>query len=1555
MATGKLSIYDGMGDPVDFVQEFKICALMKGWDEAKCFANFPVFLKAKAQRVYESALAGEEPPTTSQKAYEVVIKGCKPPDESLLVKFLSRKIKPGETVSFFALELQQLLHIAMPELQAKYQSAFLRAHLCLSLPKELQDLVNFTADNLTWDQLLVKLDYMDKRTGGPSGSLSSQYKQNALNTLIKNEPIDTFATDTRYESLPTYVRNRDGQQQQNYRSNQGSQPQFAGKCHYCKITGHRQADCMRFKSKNMSDKRDSVPQYQNRGGQFNRNRSALNNTEAVDQFSNEEFPFSISNNVMEVQLNETFSEPTVGKSVSTLLKCDVELTLYGRRHVVKALIDGGSSHSFISPRVLSDEQVLEVTNKAKRQNFSITGATGAVDCQCALTSAELRLASWMGKHTFIIANPVRKHDMILGRDFLKTNCVSVNHSNDSISIEGLDIHVNTVSAIGNSWLTKEMVIECDLNSIVCDFSSLDVCELNNVEIEQPKMSTVMTVLEETVVRGNTQRLVKLFDGCAANRRQIEPGFSLFEPVRPFPEDCLVSRSAHTAGEAVYCNVMNAGDSDIVLEAGRQLGQLTDIDRANIQFDKDVESFVPLNINYVLKEADKFKIKPDDPMLKMVGNDRLSELQRKMLMVVLTLNSDVFQWDQKGLGRTKLVEHHVNTGDSRPVQQKQYPIPTVAYDEVRKQTAQMLKDKIIRPSSSPWRSPVLLVKKKDSSGSVVGYRFCIDLTKINAVTVKDSYPLPLISKTVDRLSGAKYFSSGDLDRAFWQIGLAEEDKEKYAFVMDSKLYEPNVMPFGSMNAPSTFQRLVDRVLSGLTWKQCLVYLDDVLIFSRTFEQHLCDIHETLSRFRFAGLMLKPAKCNFAKTEVDYLGFRICEQGIRASDKKLEAMAKQKPPAITKNLFNFLCSITYYRRCVPKYGELTYQLYRMCDEKKRLCTWTPEAMKCFSILQQAFVSAPILAFPDFTKPFIIHTDASDIGISAVLLQMFELLRPLAFSGRRLTGTEQRYSASERELLGIVEGYDTNHHIVYGRHIEFYTDHKPLVTMQELKRPSGRLGRLFHRLAGVDYNLNYIPGSQNFLADFLSRSFDPDTKQAELNYLALQSTVDWSAEQMKDVEVRKIATCVAENLDEFEWLKVDFGKRWVREKKHLYIEQDGKKQTLKHGSNRVMVPTYMKSEVLQHHHDSPFSGHRGYESTVLSINKRYYWNFMPTEVEAYCKSCIKCQRFNYACLHNRAPMKSIVVTRPWQMLGLDFMGPFKATERGNRYIIVGIDHFTKYIEAAATASFDAETTAWFVVNQIICRFGMVEEILSDQGVNFESQLFAHLCMLLGTNKLHTSTYHPECNGGTERSNKTIKPNLAKFVNAEHDDWDLQLQMAISAYNCTMHSTIKMTPFEAVFGRQPVLVSDVILNNQLRADTKLKDVSYFVRALRLNADYISSLINEHTDKAQEKQRKSYDRLIKDRVVFEVGEFVKLKNFRVRPGKSKAFEAKFLGPFKIIKQTGDLNYKLLAADGSTQVVHYNRMSHFNLREGIVADPVFIPVQPVRCGEAQVPVCASNL
>jgi len=367
------------------------------------------------------------------------------------------------------------------------------------------------------------------------------------------------------------------------------------------------------------------------------------------------------------------------------------------------------------------------------------------------------------------------------------------------------------------------------------------------------------------------------------------------------------------------------------------------------------------------------------------------------------------------------------------------------------------------------------------------------------------------------------------------------------------------------------------------------------------------------------------------------------------------------------------------------------------------------------------------------------------------------------------------------------------------------------------------------------------------------------------------------------------------------------------------------LRHGQNRIVCPSQMKRSVLEWHHDSAFAGHRGPETTINAIKPRFYWNFMPSEVRKYCQSCSLCQRFNYPTAHARAPLIPISCERPWQIVGLDFMGPLQQSSSGNAYIIVAIDHFTKYVEAAATVTCDALTTAQFLFNTIVCRYGMVESILTDQGANFESKLFKHLCELIGSKKIRTSTYHPEGNGKTERVNKTVKPCLAKFVNDAHSDWDLFLSMAIAAYNSSVHSTIGISPFEAMFGRTPVLVADVIAKNKLPSNTRLSDVSEFVVRLKRNASRIHESILRHSVEAQARQKKNYDKHVRDRSEFAVGDLVKIDNPRHRIGHSKCFEAKFLGPFRVVETIGE-------RDGSSaglrdELVHYNRLYKYCERE----------------------------
>jgi hypothetical protein len=541
---------------------------------------------------------------------------------------------------------------------------------------------------------------------------------------------------------------------------------------------------------------------------------------------------------------------------------------------------------------------------------------------------------------------------------------------------------------------------------------------------------------------------------------------------------------------------------------------------------------------------------------------LSSAQRVALKLVLLKRHDAFAWDNDTLGRTTILEHTVYTGDHPPIQQYQYPIPSIAKEPMREQVNEMIKKNIVRDSSSSWCSPVLLIKKTLPDGTAK-YRFCIDLRKVNEVTAKDCYAIPRIDETVDALCGSAFFSSMDVDRAFWQIAMAEQDKHKFAFRVDGRLLEPNVMPFGSKNAPSTFQRLMDKVLRGLTWKQCLVYIDDVLVFARTFEEHCERLDAVLGRIQHAGLKLKPNKCEFGTTEVNYLGFQVSDKGVRPSPRKVEVLLATEPPKLTKVLHSFMCSINYYRTLIPCYSKLTAQLLTMSNSKCKWVTWNESILADFLNLKKALANAPILAFPDFGKTFVLQCDASKTSIGGVCLQMHfvngrQILKPVMFFGRKLTLTEQRYSTTEREMLAIVYGYQSCYHFVYGRKIVFGTDHKPLVTLCKLKRPFDRLGRLLNHLMGVDYTLEFIPGNLNYLADFMSRAVVQDTVStptalATANSMELKSKLNWIDEQTNDKELSEVKRCVKAGAVDSEWLRIVNGQRWLRERKFLYLYGD------------------------------------------------------------------------------------------------------------------------------------------------------------------------------------------------------------------------------------------------------------------------------------------------------------------------------------------------------------------------------------------------------------------
>jgi hypothetical protein len=1306
----------------------------------------------------------------------------------------------------------------------------------------------------------------------------------------------------------------------------------------------------------------------NNGGQFYAANAVSHNCTAVsEEVVDSSFPFYASS------FSACAIPATLGDSNDCLLRTIVPFQFGGFEENTVALVDGGSTHSFLAPESFSESQKSyfnSIKSTLVRRLFIITSSTGSVKEFCYLLPADIKIGIWSGTSTFIVSQLVNKHRMVLGRDFLKKKKVVVDHGLDTLKIEGIIVSINSINASDEQ--VNEFTDGSHLDQVSENLEHLDYGVARSFPqppVERggdpvigkrvhfaPDSTTIDCATDDIVSKAggmvysvdnvtlapNAQTLVRVkFTEYPSSSCDVyyEPDLSSFP-------GCLGAKSAHKRDiKNQYCSIMNLNPDAVLLPLDTCIGTVRDClvgERpSGCSSDATVNDG---DLDAKIKHAESVSL-----------GSNLDLSQRAKIVALLVHHYECFQWDKSKIGRTTMVEHAIDTGDARPIMQRQYPVPTIAQESLRAQVKDMLDKGFIRPSNSAWRSPVLLIKKTSDEG-VVSYRFCIDLRKVNEVTLKDAYSLPRIDETVDALGGSKYFTVMDVDRAFWQVGLKEDDKKKTAFVVDGRLYEFNVMPFGCCNAPATFQRLMDKVLNGLTWHQCLVYIDDVLVFAKDFDTHLENLNLVLTRIKAAGLKLKPDKCKIADNKVEYLGFSISDKGRQPSRKKIEALMRVQPPNTSKALLSFLLSLNYYRSEIPRFGELTVDLYEMANSTRKLCVWSERLTANFKDLQTALGSAPILAFPNFDVPFIIQGDASKKAVGGACLQgnhvVFESItkvHPVSFFGRKLTLVEQRYPVIERELLALLVGYKSSYHFVYGRHVIFLTDHEPLVTLQRLKNPLGRFGRLLNQLADVSYEIKYIPGSNNHLADFMSRVEHPfDPCPVSVNSIELRSGIDWFKEQQEDKDVATIGHLIKTNATDSEWIKSIDGSAWLRNKAELYLANG----ILKFGSGRTVVPKHLRTKVLEWYHDAALAGHRGYEPVLASLRFRYFWLCMPTFVKEFCKSCDKCQQFNYASSISRAPMVPIFACRRNQILGVDFMGPFKKSRNGNSYIVLGVDFFSKFVEATPTVSFDALISAIFVFNVFICRHGAYEQILTDRGVNFESHLFKHLCLLMGTTKSRTTSFHAQCNGGTEVVNKVIKPCLAKLIDSNQDDWDVYLPMAVASYNNAFHTSIGMTPFEAHFGRPGSLISDIVLNHKLPAETRYHNVSDFTVALYENAKRIDAIIHSSLYQAHEKQKTAYDKTVRDVRQFNIGDHVKIVNYSHKIGQSSCFQNKFLGPY-VISSINGVVYTVQDSLGKLQTLHYNRLLPYYTRsEAMSTSKEMSPVIP--CLVSQESVHASS-
>ncbi|PIC11955.1 hypothetical protein B9Z55_028750 [Caenorhabditis nigoni] len=798
---------------------------------------------------------------------------------------------------------------------------------------------------------------------------------------------------------------------------------------------------------------------------------------------------------------------------------------------------------------------------------------------------------------------------------------------------------------------------------------------------------------------------------------------------------------------------------------------------------------------------------------------MEEEERRVWDVIKTYQ-DIFAVNDDELGKAKHVEGKIELLDgAEPIRQKPRPIPLAVREQVKEMLKKMLKQGVITESTSPWSSPVVLVKKKDGS-----IRMCIDYRKVNKVVKQNAHPLPHIEATLQSLAGKTVFTTLDMLAGFWQVLLEKQSQQITAFAVGSELFEWTVVPFGLVTSPAIFQAAMEAVVGDLLGKCAFVYVDDLLIASKNMEEHEKDVKAVLERVRISGMKLKASKCFIAKLEVQYLGHLITPNGVKTDEAKVEKMKKFSRPTNVKELQSFLGLVGYYRKFIWNFAKIAFCLFLLTG-KKLIWTWNEEQEEAFQKLLHSVCTAPVLMQPDCeaaldgTRPFCIYTDASRQGVGAVLAQEAKdgQQHPIAFASKSLTPAETRYHVTDLEALAMVFALKRFKTIIYGTKVLVYTDHKPLIYLLKGSVLSDRLLRWSMDVLEFNVQIIYLQGKANVVADALSRGGCPpieseNTETAEMTRVINAISALGKEEEVTDPEILL-------NIQYWlEWLRQEEGwKELVRIlesgevsgkvvvpgiKGEVAVESYavvGKtlRNIEKEEMSRLVVPQKVKLELIRETHEGGIAGHFGAEKMFRQLNKRFFWPRMRVDLENFAKSCSKCLCTND---HTKliSPLTPYKVSAPLEIVACDLID-VGISSQGNRYILTIIDLFTKYASAVPIPDKKAETVLKAFIERWALGEGRIPStLLTDLGKEFVNEHFQKFTKMLGIKHITTKGYNSRANGAVERFNKTLV-SIMKKRNTVPYEWDDQVAFAVFAYNSSVHSTTGESPLFLTYGRDP------------------------------------------------------------------------------------------------------------------------------------------------------------
>ena len=977
-------------------------------------------------------------------------------------------------------------------------------------------------------------------------------------------------------------------------------------------------------------------------------------------------------------------------------------------------------------------------------------------------------------------------------------------------------------------------------------------------------------------------------------------------------------------------VQNKSSDVVLLKKNTKLAKVSHLTREKINSDSKIDSYV-LNISesrdtiyndFDYNDQDDFNPFPipSSVDIKSEANisPELSDEQRKQVSDLLEEFSDVFTNSDKNLGCTSLFDHEIDTGNAEPV--KSYPRrQSPARKQIIEDMVQKLLDaNIIRKSQSEWSNPVVLVSYPGDK-----HRLCIDYRKLNEKTRKTVYPLPRIDEIFDMLGGSVYLTTLDLKSGYYQVPVKEQDQKKTAFITHSGLYEFKRLPFGVCNGPATFQRGMNQILFSSDHKAWEVLLDDIICFSKSFDEHMIHLRELLMRLRKANLKCSIPKCFFFYPELQYLGHVVSKDGLSPDPKKVEKLLQYPRPTTRKEVRQFLGLASYYRKFIPGFAKKSVYLTELTRENVKF-EWSENAQIDFDFLRKVLSSEPVvLVHPNFDLEFKVQTDASNFAIGAILSQNDHAGRdhPIQYLSRKLRQNEIKWNTRDKEAIAIVWALDELRPYLIGKHFVLETDCKNLQWLMKAEKPQ-RLVRWAMRLQEYDFTINHRPGKQNGNADALSRViYDTDT--AENIGVILDNDLP-SVEELVEIQ----------NMDPncgiiLQYLKKQIGKtdqvrKLIQIKgKYLISKNSGLLQhQIGNTSPRTVVPSVVKIRILKIMHDDQLAGHTGQNKTLKKVQERFFWPNMASDVSEFVKSCPKCQIRKPDDPKSHGKLQTFPSDYPFDTVCIDILGPLPETSRFNKYVLVAIDRFSRWPELMPIQDMTAQTVADNYFENIICRHGVPRRVLSDRGTNFMSEMFKKLNARMGSEKIFTTSYHPATDGSAERIIRFISCSLTAYLNSDQNDWDLYLQSVAFAYRTSFIDGIRNSPFKLLFGRQPSLPTDVIYSDP-KSITEDRD-EYQIK----HTEFIQKAFEEARkaqEKYTEKMKEKYDRRHKD-IQFQLNDVVMLKRAVPRKNRCKKLDPRFDGPYKITEVHSRLNYTICHEQTfKTEKVHVQRLIPYNV------------------------------